>query len=405
VGRGAYRHLVRSAPVYLDHAATTPLAPEVVAAMLPYLREYYGNPSSVHASGRAARTAVDTAREQVAAALGCRASEVVFTSGGSEADNLALRGVVDRQGGGHLVVSAIEHDAVLNTAESLAEQGRATLTVVGCDRRGVVDPEAVAEAVRPETVLVSVMLANNEVGTIQDVPAIAAAVRRRNPRTLVHSDAVQALGKLEIDMAALGLDLCTVTAHKVYGPKGAGALAIRRGVALTSQVTGGGQERARRAGTENVAAIAGFGAACSLVVAEREAERVRLTTLSERLIETVVSGVPEVIATGAGAPRLASFATFAFPGLITEVLLVRLDQLGVEASGGSACSSGAAMPSHVLAAMGVAPHAACGALRLTLGRGTTEADVERAGAAVVGAASAAREVLTAGAGAGAGAGA
>lgn len=389
----AYRQRVSTAPIYLDHAATTPIAPEVVEVMLPYVRRHHGNPSSIHASGRAARSAVDDAREKVAAALRCRASEVVFTSGGSEADNLALRGVADRNGGGHVVVSAIEHDAVLRTAELLAEQGRISLTVVGCDSRGVVDPDRVAAAVMPETVLVSVMLANNEVGTIQDVPAISAAVRRRNARTLIHSDAVQALGKLDLDLGALDLDLCTVTAHKVYGPKGAGALVVRRGVALTSQITGGGQERARRAGTENVAAIAGFGAACDLVVAEREAEQARLGTLSSRLTETVVSGVPDVIATGAGALRLASFATFAFPGLITEVLLVRLDQLGVEASGGSACSSGASMPSHVLAAMGVPPNAACGALRLTLGRGTSETDVDRAGSAVVEAARSVREVL------------
>jgi cysteine desulfurase len=384
---------VSSAPIYLDHAATTPIAPEVVEVMLPYLRQHHGNPSSIHASGRAARTAVDDAREQVAAAVRSRASEVVFTSGGSEADNLALRGVVDRTGGGHVVVSAVEHDAVLGTAETLVEQERITLTVVGCDSRGVIDPDEVAAAVRANTVLVSVMLANNEVGTIQDIPGIAAAVRRRNARTLIHSDAVQALGKLDLDLGALDLDLCTVTAHKIYGPKGAGALVVRRGVALTSQITGGGQERARRAGTENVAAIAGFGAACALVVAEREAEQARLGTLSASLIETVTRGVPDVIATGLGAPRLASFATFAFPGLITEVLLVRLDQLGVEASGGSACSSGASMPSHVLAAMGVPPNAACGALRLTLGRGTTRADVERAGSAVVEAVNSVREVL------------
>ncbi|HEY6379733.1 MAG TPA: cysteine desulfurase family protein [Candidatus Dormibacteraeota bacterium] len=386
-----------SAAVYLDHAATTPVAAEVLEVMLPHLAAHHGNPSSVHASGRVARAAVDEARERVAAALGCRAAEVVFTSGGSEADNLALRGVVDRSGGGHVVVSAIEHDAVLHTAEQLAEQGRITLTVVGCDGRGVVDPLAVAAAVTPETVLVSVMLANNEVGTIQDVAAIAAAVRARNPGTLVHTDAVQALGKLEVDVVALGVDLCTVTAHKAYGPKGAGALVVRRGVALAAQVSGGGQERARRAGTENVAAIAGFGAACSLVIAEREREQMRLAALSEHLIETVVSGVPDVVVTGAGGPRLASFATFAFPGLITEVLLVRLDQLGVEASGGSACSSGASMPSHVLAAMGLPAHTAGGALRLTLGRGTTEAGVERAGAAVIDAVQGARAILGVGA--------
>lgn len=382
--------------MYLDHAATTPLAPEVLAAMMPYLGEGFGNPSSIHASGRVARSAVDEARDRLAGVLGCHAREVVFTSGGSEADNLALRGVVDRRGPGHVVVSAIEHDAVLRTAELLAEQGRITLTVVGCDAQGMVDPEAVAAAVTPRTLLVSVMLANNEVGTIQDVAAVTAGVRRRNPQALVHTDAVQALGKIPLDVEALGVDLCTVTAHKVYGPKGAGALVVHRGVPMAPQIAGGGQERGRRAGTENVAAIVGFGAAASLVEREREGEASRLRTLAERLMEAVLSGVPDAAVTATGAPRLPSFATFAFPGLATEVLLVRLDGLGVEASGGSACSSGAAMPSHVLAAMGMPPHLAGGALRLTLGRGTSEADVERAAAAVVEAVTAARAVLAAG---------
>lgn len=386
--------------MYLDHAATTPLAPEAREAMLPHLGEQSGNPSSVHAAGRSARQAVDEARDRLAAVLRCQARELVFTSGGSEADNLALRGVVERRGGGHVVVSAIEHDAVLKTAELLAEQGRITLSVVGCDGRGVVDPEAVAAAVTPATVLVSVMLANNEVGTVQEVPAMALLVRGRNPDTLVHSDAVQALGKLRLDMGELGVDLCTVTAHKAYGPIGAGALFVRRGVALTPQLTGGGQERGRRAGTENVAAIAGFGAAASLVEGEREAEGARVGALAERLVETVLDGVPDAVATAAGAPRLRSFATFAFPGLVTEVLLVRLDGLGVQASGGSACSSGAAMPSHVLAAMGYSPHVAGGALRLTLGRSTTADDVDRAASAVIEAVRAVR----AGAGVGAAAG-
>jgi cysteine desulfurase len=373
-----------SAPVYLDHAATTPVAAEARAAMLPLLGEVFGNPSSAHATGRAAREVIDEARATVAGALGCSPAEVVFTSGGSEADNLALRGALDRHRdrGRHLVVTAIEHDAVLKTAEELARWGRCEVTVVPCDSRGVVDPEAVGAAVRPDTVLVSMMLANNEVGTVQDVAAAAEAARRSNPAVLVHTDAVQALGRLPVDVRALGVDLASITAHKVYGPKGAGALYVRRGVAIAAQVSGGGHERGRRSGTENVAAIAGLAAAVRLVEAEREPEMLRLGRLAERLAEGVLDGVPDAVLTGRGAPRLPSFATFAFAGVETEVLLTLLDRRGVEASGGSACSSGAHMPSHVLLAMGLSPRLAGGALRCTLGRGTTEDDVERAAAEI-----------------------
>lgn len=373
-----------SGPVYLDHAATTPVAPEVREAMLPYLGELFGNASSAHAAGRAARSAVDEARAVIAGALGCSAGEVAFTSGGSEADNLALRGALDRHRarGRHLVITAIEHDAVLKTAEALAEEGRAELSVVPCDGRGLVDPEAVAAAVRDDTVLVSMMLANNEVGTVQDVATAAALVRERNPRALVHTDAVQAMGRLPVDVRELGVDMASITAHKLYGPKGAGALYVRRGVLIAAQVTGGGQERNRRSGTENVAAIAGFATAVALVEAERPIEMPRVGRLAERLVEQVLDTVPDTVVTGRGAPRLPSFATFAFPGMATEVLLTLLDRRGIQASGGSACSSGAHMPSHVLLAMGLPAHVAGGALRCTLGRGTTEADVDRAAAEI-----------------------
>ena len=385
--------------VYLDHAATTPLAPEVLAAMLPLLQGDHGNPSSAHTSGRRARAAVDEARERVAAVLRCLPAEVVFTSGGSESDNLALRGALERDAapGRHLVVSAIEHDAVLKTAEALAARGRAEVTVVPCDGRGVVDPERLAAAARPDTACVSLMLVNNEVGTVQDVAAAAAAVRARAPRALVHSDAVQGLGRLPLDMADLGVDLLTVTAHKVYGPQGVGALFIRRGATVTPQVTGGGQERGRRSGTENVAGIAGFGVAATLVEGHREAEMTRLAPLSDRLRERVLGSVPDAVVTAAGAPRLPSFATFAFPGVETEVLVAGLDGEGVEVSGGSACSSGAHMPSHVLAAMGLPPALAAGALRCTLGRATTAEGVDRAAAAIASCVARVREALAAGA--------
>ena len=374
-----------STPIYLDHAATTPVAPEVVEAMLPWLRDGFGNPSSLHSVGRAARNAVDEARDRVAAALGCASREVVFTAGGSEADNLALRGVLDRWAsrGRHVVVSGIEHDAVLKSAEQLLEEGRCELTAVGCDARGCVDPEEIAAAVRDDTVLVSVMLANNEVGTVQDVARVVELVRARNPRTFVHTDAVQALGKLSLDVRELGVDMLSVSGHKVYGPKGVGALYVRQGVTLAAQISGGGHERSRRSGTENVAGIVGFGLAASLVTVEREEEVPRLRALSGRLTETVATGVPDAVLTGQGAPRLASFATFAFPGLSTEVLLTLLDSWDVCCSGGSACSSGAHMPSHVLVAMGLPPALAAGALRCTLGRATTAAEVDRAGELIV----------------------
>lgn len=375
-----------STPIYLDHAATTPVAPEVLEAMLPWFADGFGNPSSLHSVGRRARNAVDEGRDRVAAALGCAAREVVFTAGGSEADNLAMRGVLDRWGstrGSHVVVSAIEHDAVIKTAEQLAEEARCAVSVVGCDARGCIDPEAVAAAVRDDTVLVSVMLANNEVGTVQDVARLVSLVRARNPRTLIHTDAVQALGKLPLDVHALGVDLASVSAHKVYGPKGVGALYVRQGVTLSAQISGGGHERARRSGTENVAGIVGFGVAATLVSEEREAEMDRLAGLSSRLTELVATGVPDAVVTAAGAPRLSSFATFAFPAVSTEVLLTLLDSWDVCASGGSACSSGAHMPSHVLVAMGHPAPLAAGALRCTLGRATTAGEVDRAAELIV----------------------
>jgi cysteine desulfurase len=374
-----------SPPIYLDHAATTPMAPEVVEAMLPWLRDGWGNPSSMHALGRQARNAVDEARDRVAEALGCAAREIVFTAGGSEADNLAIRGVLDRWSarGRHVVVTAIEHDAVLKTAEQLVEEGRCELTVVPCDGNGMCDPAAVAAAVRDDTVVVSVMLANNEVGTVQDVAAVAELVRARNPRTFIHSDAVQALGKLPLDMRALGVDLLSVSAHKLYGPKGVGALYVRQGVTLEPQISGGGQERSRRSGTENVAGIVGFGLAATLATTERPDEVPRLRALSERLTETVATGVPDAVLTAHAAPRLASFATFAFPGVSTEVLVTLLDSWDVCCSGGSACSSGAHMPSHVLVAMGLPTSLAAAALRCTLGRSTTAAEVDLAGELIV----------------------
>ena len=367
-------------PIYLDHAATTPLDSEVRAALLPWLGELFGNPSSSHGHGRRARAAVDDARDLVAAAAGCASREVIFTSGGTEADNLALRGVLERWGaerGRHLVVSAVEHEAVLATARGLAESGRAELTVVDCDRAGRIDPAEVAGAVRPDTVLVSVMLANNEVGTVQDVPAIAAAVRARNPQALVHTDAVQALGRLPLGLEALGVDLLSLSAHKAYGPQGVGALVARHGAFPAAQITGGGQERGRRSGTENVAGIAGFGVAAALAAQRREADANRLSELAGRLTNLLTETITGIQLTGDPSARLPGLSSFVVSGCRSDLLLAVLDEVGVCASAGSACSSGAPVPSHVLTAMGFGELAGC-ALRLAAGRSTTGADVETA---------------------------
>jgi cysteine desulfurase len=365
-------------PFYLDHAATTPLDPEVRAALLPWLGELFGNPSSAHGHGRRARAAVDDARDRVAAAAGCASREVIFTSGGTEADNLALRGVLERWGaerGRHLVVSAVEHEAVLTTARGLAEAGRAELTVMGCDRAGRIDPAEVAGAVRPDTVLVSVMLANNEVGTVQDVPGIAAAVHARNPRALVHTDAVQALGRLPLGLDALGVDLLSISAHKAYGPQGVGALVARHGVFPAAQVTGGGQERGRRSGTENVAGVVGFGAAAEVAERRRETAAPELSHLAGWLTDLLTESVRGLEPTGDPAARLPGLCSFVVSGCRSELLLAVLDELGVSASAGSACSSGAPVPSHVLTAMGFGDLAGS-ALRLSLGRSTTQALVD-----------------------------
>jgi cysteine desulfurase len=374
--------------IHLDHAATTPLSAEVLEEMLPYLTTTQGNPSSVHASGRAARSAVDAARDSIASVLTCAQREIIFTGSGTEADNLALRGALERWGperGRHMVVGEIEHDAILETARHLEAAGLATLAIAGCDRDCLVDPESVAAAVTSETVLVSVMFVNNETGAVQDVAGIAAAVHRRNPRTLVHTDAVQALGRVPLCPEALGVDLLSISAHKIYGPKGVGALWVRHGVALAAQSTGGGQERNRRSATENVAGIVGFAAAAELAERVRIEETGRQAALCAQLVGAVEAQVPGAIVTAAGAVKAAGFATFALPGVRSDVLLAALDMDGVEASAGSACASGAPLPSHVLRAMGYPDDLAAGALRCTTGRATTAEDIDAAASVIAGA--------------------
>jgi cysteine desulfurase len=364
-------------PVYLDHAATTPVHPAVRRAMEPYLQQEFGNPSSLSPLGRRAAAALAQARIQVAGVLGCHDDEVVFTSGGSESDNAALKGVaLARRGARHLVTTTIEHSAVLAAARDLHERFGVEVTRVPVGESGIVDPAAVAAALRPDTGLVSVMLANNEIGTIQPVAEVARLARRRG--VLVHTDAVQAAGLLDLDVDRLGVDLLSLSAHKFYAPKGVGVLYVRRGTPLVPLVHGGDQERGLRAGTENVAGAVACGAALALVDAHRAATGARLTALRERLVAGIEAAVPGALLNGDRERRLPGHASFCFRDVQGETILLELEREDVYASSGSACHAGAQEPSHVLLAIGRSPELAHTALRLTLGAPTTDADVDRA---------------------------
>jgi len=364
--------------IYVDHSATTPVDPRVVEAMAPYWTEVFGNTSSVHTWGQEAAAALERARETVAEVLGCRPSEIVFTGSGTEADNLAIRGVAwaaRKAGrGDHIVTIPIEHHAVSHTVEQLRDLFGFETTVVPVDGYGQVDPDAIRHALRSDTVLVSVMTANNEVGTVQPIAEIAAVCRERG--VLFHTDAVQAAGRLDLNVDRLGVDLLAISAHKFYGPKGVGALYVRRGVDLVPALTGGGHERGRRPGTVNVAGAVGLAEALRLAEEMREAENVRLQCLRDQLIEGILEAIPDVRLTGHPAERLAHHASFAFRGVEGASVVVGLDLEGIAASSGAACAEGEPEPSAVLAAMGLPPEWAIGALRLTLGRENTEEDVE-----------------------------
>jgi cysteine desulfurase len=364
---------------YLDYAATTPVLDEVVEAMLPYLRGTFGNPSSVYGVGRDAKKGLEEARERLAASVGAAPSEIVFTAGGTEADNLALKGAAFRarsmrSNGNHIITTAVEHHAVLHAAEWLEKQGF-RVTFLPVDAEGVVDLDALASALGPETVLVSIMLANNEVGTIQPI-AEALRITRERSRALFHTDAVQALGKVALNLEHLPVDLASFAAHKIGGPKGTGALYVRRKTALEPILHGGGQERDLRSGTPNVAGIAGMATAAQIAAAEVPEETVRLSDLRDRLQEGIVTAIPGVTVNGAGAPRVPGTVNVCIDGVEGESLLLMLDAKGIAASSGSACTSGSLEPSHVLMAMGVRPELAHGSLRLSLGRATTADDVD-----------------------------
>ena len=364
--------------IYLDHAATTPVDEAVVRAMLPYWTSVWGNPSSLYAAGRTARTAIDAARTAVARALGCAPNEIIFTGGGTEGDNLALKGVVAAvQTTGrstHLITTAIEHHAVLHAADYLERFGTA-VTRLPVDAEGFVDPAALEAAIRPDTCLISIMYANNEIGTIQPLAELSAIARRHD--IPFHTDAVQAAGTLPLDVNDLGVDLLTIAAHKFYGPKGVGALYVRAGTPLLYQQQGGPQEGDRRGGTENVAAIVGLATALTRAEADRAAYNDGCRGLRDRLIDGILAAIPQSRLNGPrGDHRLANNVNVAFEGVEGESLIIALDLEGIAASSGSACTTGATEPSHVLRAIGVPDAAIAGSLRLTVGRDNTPTDID-----------------------------
>jgi len=361
--------------VYLDHAATTPTRPEVARAMLPYFSERFGNPSSLYALAREAKEAVEEARGRVAAAIGAAPEEVFFTSGGTEADNWAIKGVAaaNRKKGDHIVTSSIEHHAVLHPCRALEKQGY-RVTYLPVDEFGRVEPGAVEEAITDKTILVSVMAANNEIGTVQPVAAISEIAHDHG--VLFHTDAVQAIGAIPVDVDAMGADLLAISAHKFGGPKGTGALYIRRKTRIGTFMDGGAQERGRRAGTENVPGIVGMGRAIELAVGEMPQKAPRLAAMRDRLIRGILDAVPDTRLNGHPVERLANNVNVAFRYVEGESILLMLDALGIAASTGSACTSASLEPSHVLTACGLPPEHAHGSLRLTLGHRNTEEDVD-----------------------------
>jgi cysteine desulfurase len=363
--------------VYFDYNATTPLAPEVLEAVVAASRDQFGNASSVHHFGQRAKAALDDARSAVASLIHADPSELVYTSGGTESDNFAIRGAADAlEPGGrkHLVASAIEHEAVLNTLKALARRGWRT-TLIPVDHTGVVDPDRLRELVTRETALVSVMHANNEIGTIQPIAELAAVAHQSG--ALMHTDAVQSVGKLPVDVRAMGIDLLSLSAHKFNGPKGAGALWIKRGTRMQPMLTGGKHERNRRAGTENVPALAGMGVAARLAMAKLATEAARVGALRDRLEDGILRGVPGTVLNGAPTPRVPNTTNISFDRVEAESLLIALDLEGIAVSTGSACSSGTLEPSHVLRAMGLSPHRTQNSLRFSLGLFSTEEEVDR----------------------------
>ena len=363
--------------IYLDHNATTPPLPAVAERMMVVLRDEFGNPSSVHHFGQQAKALMDEARTEVANLIGAEPSEVLFTGGGTEADNIAIRGAaeaLEAAGRRHLVASAIEHEAVLNTLKALAKRGWRT-TLLPVDRSGIVSPAALREGLADDTAVVSVMHANNEIGTIQPIAELARLAHERG--ALFHTDAVQSAGKIAIDVRTLGVDMLSMSAHKFYGPKGIGALWVRRGVRVMPILTGGRQERGRRAGTENVAGIVGMGVAARIASGKMGDEDRRLSALRDRLEAGVLRSVPGTAVNGSTEARVPNTTNISFDRVEAESLLIALDLQGVAVSTGSACSSGTLEPSHVLKAMGFNAHRTQNSIRFSLGAANTEAEIDR----------------------------
>jgi cysteine desulfurase len=363
--------------VYFDYNATTPVSQDVIDAVVAMTRDQFGNPSSVHHFGQRAKAALDEARAAVAALINAEPSEVVYTSGGTESDNFAIRGVAEAlepTGRKHLIASAIEHEAVLNTLKALGRRGwQTTLLPVG--QTGIVDPERLRAVISNETALVSVMHANNEIGTIQPVAQLAAIAHEHG--ALVHTDAVQSVGKIPVDVRAMGIDLLSLSAHKFNGPKGAGALWIKRGTRMQPILTGGKHERSRRAGTENAPALVGMGVAARLAQTKLNAEGMRVGRLRDRLEEEILRSVPGTMVNGTRSPRVPNTTNISFERVEAESLLIALDLEGIAVSTGSACSSGTLEPSHVLRAMGFSAHRTQNSLRFSLGLFSTEEEVDR----------------------------
>ncbi len=359
--------------IYLDYNATTPVDPRVADAMRPCLAGYFGNPSSIHRLGREAKTVMEAARNQVASCLGAEAEDIIFTSGGTESDNLAIQGMVAARGGGHVITSAVEHPAILEVVRALEVEGRIRLTVLGVDSNGLVNPTDVLESIKPDTVLVTVMLANNEVGTLQPVREISRICRERG--VFVHTDAAQAIGKIPVNVQDLGVDMLSVAGHKLYGPKGIGALYIKRGTPIKPFLRGAGHERGLRPGTENVLGQVGLGTACALAQKSVKNEYPEMLKLRDRLALRLRESCPGMVQHGHPDLRLPNTLSVAFPEMDAASLIARLaNELG--ASAGAACHSGAMEPSHVLTAMGVDTATAMSTVRLSIGRFTTEAEVD-----------------------------
>ena len=363
--------------VYLDNAATTKVLPEVIEAMIPYYSEFYGNPSSFHGFARDAHKGLDEARSTVAKCLNAQSpAEIYFTGGGSEGDNMILRGVVQayRKKGNHVITSKIEHHAILHTLQELEDKGQITATYLPVDENGLVDPKAVKAAIRPDTILVSVMMANNEVGTVEPVKEIGAVCREAG--VLFHTDAVQAVGHIPVDVQDMNIDLLTLTAHKFHGPKGVGAVYIRKGVRVPAMITGGGQENKKRAGTENVPGFVGLAKALEIQTANLDANMRKMISLRDKLIAGVEEKIPTVHLNGDRTKRLPNNVNFGIRYIESESILLMLDLKGVAASSGSACTSGSLDPSHVLLAMGISHEEANGSLRMTLSEFTTEEEID-----------------------------